>query len=192
MPNVLNDTEKQVCLVLLEEYKRLNNEILKRLDFMDKNIYYQLIVLGATITGIINLWNSSNQLVQYILLISTFIFYALSAYYSINNLFILRIGIYINKKIRPKLTSMLNDYVLLEFDEFLHNKSIKQVKKKKLSKLIEIILLHWTLFIPSLLLFLYTYINFTEEFQNLQINLSELILFILNIIFYGLTLYPFI
>jgi len=127
--NILNDLQKQECQVLLEEYKRLTNEISKRLDYCDKNISYQFVLLGIVVTAITAIVTKKDgtyaenlPLIQYILLVSPIVFYFLGFYYSINNMFILKIGQYITTHIKRRFSKLLNSDDILEFENYFQTK----------------------------------------------------------------------
>jgi len=164
MENSLTDSQKQECNLLLEEYKRINDEILKRVDYCDKNINYQFILLGIVATGITAILNStqlSNSLVEvkYILLIAPIIFNLLGFYYSINNMYTFKISQYITNHIKPRLTEILNTEAILGFDHYIQVEVFKKAKES--NKAVTLIVLQWTLSIPIILLGAYAFLEFS-------------------------------
>jgi hypothetical protein len=183
------DYEKREFDVLIEEYKRINNEISKRIDFLDKNISYQFILLGIIVTAISTIAkegiNENNlPIIQGILLITPILFYLLSFYYAINNMFILELGKYITKKISPRIKELTQKPGLLFDDYFQKNVLIKS------NKFITTIVLQWPLVIPILLLAASVIldVHFSGLIQKNNIKV-EILLIIVNLIFLTVTFF---
>ena len=172
MEKVLTDIEKQQCTVtvLTEEYKRINDEILKRIDYLDKNINYQFVLLGIVATAIGAVWHNhdlANPLEQtkYILLISPIIFNLLGFYYSINNMYTFKISQYITNYIKPKLDELLGTNFILGYDHYIQSEVFKKARKS--SKAVSFIVLQWTISIPLILLGSYLFLKFSGTTENL-------------------------
>jgi len=182
------EQQKQECQVLLEEYKRLTNEISKRLDYCDKNINYQFILLGIVATAITTIIakkegiENYELIIKYILLFSPVVFYILGFYYSINNMFILKIGQYITDVISDRMRKLLDTQSLLSFEEYFQKKVLKD---KNRNTLVATVVLHWTLSIPLILLGSYAVFSVTE---GLKLSSSEIVLLLLNVILIALSI----
>lgn len=183
MEKGLTEFEKKECDFLMEEYKRINEEILKRIDYCDKNINYQFILLGIVasgITAVLNTKNPNNSItqVEYILLISPIIFNLLGFYYSINNMYTFKISQYITGHIKPRLEKLLNTDFVLGFDQYIQSKVFKKAKKSK--KFITLIVLQWTLSIPSILLIAFVILKLAGP-SGIKFDL-QLFLLMINVV----------
>ena len=181
MGDNLTENQKVECNILLEEYKRLNDEISKRIDFYDKNINYQFILLGIVVTaisGILTKENTNLTAICYILLTAPLIFYFLSFYNSINNMYTFKISHYISDHIRPRLSQLLESDQILNYDNYIQ-KNIFQTARKK-NKLVTFIVLQWTLLIPISLIIGYFFLINTSA--KALMNGNQQILLIPNII----------
>jgi hypothetical protein len=184
----LDDTQTKECEVLLEEYKRLSNEISKRLDYCDRNISYQFLLLGIIGTGITTILNMNEGSlekalipIQYILLIFPILFNLLGFYYSLNNIYIFKIAKYITNYIRPRMAVLLQTEInnILGYGSYIENEIFGG--KKKVTKLMTIIGMYWTISIPALLLISYFFLKFKEYRENGILD-KQLSLLILNIL----------
>jgi uncharacterized membrane protein YvlD (DUF360 family) len=183
MESGLTENQKLECQTLIEEYKRLNDEILKRIDFFDKNINYQFILLGIVVSAISAILTKGNDIlkpIHYILLTAPLVFYFLSFYNSINNMYTFKIAHYISDNIRTRLSQLLETDQILNYDNYIQQKIFQTAKKK--NRLVTFIVLQWTLLIPVSLIIGYLFLINAET--KYLMNKEELLLLIPNTILF--------
>lgn len=179
----ISGAKKIECDVLLSEYKRLNDEIMKRIDFYDKNINYQFILLGIVVSVISAMTKKEGSIVpiQYILLTAPLVFYFLSFYNAINNMYTFKIAHYISDHIRPRLSELLGTDHILNYDNYIQRNIFQTARKK--NRLVTFIVLQWTLLIPVSLLIGYFFLYINGEPKTV-IHKNEQLLLIPNVILF--------
>lgn len=183
------EIKKLQCDALLNEYKRINDEIIKRLDYLDKNLNYQFVLLGivgTAITAIQSKVQPDQALLQtkYILLISPIIFSLLGFYYSINNMYTFKISQYIIHNIRPKLNELLGVSFLLGYDSYIQSEIF--MKAEQDSKAVRFIVLQWTIAIPLILISSYVFLWVSKPMTS--IFDTQIFLLIINLILLALSI----
>jgi hypothetical protein len=183
MDQQIFEFQKIQCNVLIEEYKRINDEILKRIDYLDKNVNYQFILIGIVCTAITAVQSKSdpdralNQ-TKYILLVAPIIFSLLGFYYSINNMYTFKIAQYIIMHIRPKLNELLGVNFTLGYDSYIQSEVF--INARKSSKAVLVIVLQWTISIPIILILSYIVLRFSGQ-AKLILDL-QLFLLLINLV----------
>lgn len=181
----MDDTTKLKCDVILEEYRRLNEEILKRIDFYDKNISYQFVLLGivaSAITAILakdpaKALAHSIVIVQYILLVSPIVFYFLGFYNSINNMYTFKIAHYITTHIQPRMAELLNTDSILGYEQYIQRDVFQHTRKSK--RILREIVLQWTLVIPVLLTVAFFAVKYSAD--NASLDKTESVFLFINL-----------
>ncbi|MEA1995661.1 MAG: hypothetical protein U9N18_05895 [Campylobacterota bacterium] len=118
----------------LEEYKTLSSQILKRVDFQQRLLNYQLIVTGIIATVGIKLLTLdytipiNATLAQYFLLLSPMLFYFFSWSFSNHDTMIVSIARYINVDLRPRIKELVGGKDILRFENFLQNERMHRAK----------------------------------------------------------------
>lgn len=173
----------------LEEYKRLYEEMHKRFDSLDKVIYYEILLFTAVIFAYSQFNNSEKfsseqiqEILQYSLLIITIPFYALAWSYSIQIIYIFRIGKYIYDNLRPRITELSkSNSELLNYERYVLDGYISSKANIKFDLVIKIST-YWTLIFPILFISFYIYVIRENISIYNSINYLEFFLFLINIV----------
>jgi hypothetical protein len=184
--------------VNLEEYRNLSDQILKRVDFQQKLLNYQILLVGIIITAGVSLlsldYTSSNTIsVRYFLLLSPLPFYFLSWSFSNHDIMIVALARYVNIDLRPRIKRLIGGKDVLRIEDFLQ-KERKQRSEEFgiLPTLGEEYLL--PLVFPAILITLYF---FTFPYNDLLgiidkkeivIHLPQFVLLIIDVVFLILTI----
>ena len=179
--------------VNLEEYRNLSDQISKRVDFQQRLLNYQILLVGIIITAGVSLlsldYTSSNTIsVRYFLLLSPLPFYFLSWSFSNHDIMIVALARYINIDLRPRIKRLIGGKDVLRLEDFLQ----KERKQRSgefgiLPTLGEEYLL--PLVFPAILITLY-FFTFLYDIDNKEIviYLPQFVLWIIDIVFLILTI----
>jgi len=181
--------------VHLEEYKILSDQILKRVEFQQKLLNYQLVAAGIVATiGVRFLGLDANLItdsmsVRYFLLLSPMVFLFFSWSFSNHDIMIVSLARYINKELRIKIQCLLQGEEVLMFEDFLQQE--RRIRAKKfgiLPVLGEEYLL--PLVAPGILLTIYIVFFFFHDFlkilevkKHILLYIPQFVLFIVDIFF---------
>ena len=197
-PSVQKDKNQLSELdVNLEEYRNLSDQILKRVDFQQRLLNYQILLVGIIITAGVSLlsldYTSSNTIsVRYFLLLSPLPFYFLSWSFSNHDIMIVALARYINTDLRPRIKRLIGGKDVLRFEDFLQEERKQRSEEFGILPIIgEEYLL--PLVFPAILIMLYI---FTFPYNDLLgiikkeivIYLPQLVLWVVDVVFLILTI----
>lgn len=179
--------------VNLEEYRNLSDQISKRVDFQQRLLNYQILLVGIIITAGVSLlkldYMSSNTIsVHYFLLLSPLPFYFLSWSFSNHDIMIVALARYINIDLRPRIKRLIGDKDVLRLEDFLQEERKQRSEEFGiLPTLGEEYLL--PLVFPAILITLY-FFTFLYDIDNKEIviYLPQFVLWIIDIVFLILTI----
>jgi len=155
--------EDSIVEVHIEEYKSLRDDILKRTEFQERIINYNIIIIGAFFAFLGS--HETPKQYNFLILITPLIFYALGWLYAINDNSTVQAAKYINKYLRPKLIKLLDDPSLLGYENYLYEDRTK-FKKSTFGKIYTSIQSIFSVIIPTCILLYFGYIN--EGFCHLR------------------------
>lgn len=118
--NMTND--KEIVNALLEEYRQLSGEILKRVEWQQGIIKLYLIIFAAIVGSLIpllKLESPNYNLVTFFLLLSCFPFYFLSWSFTNHDFMICTAAKYVNTKIYPQIRHTLSCQNVFNWESFL-------------------------------------------------------------------------
>jgi hypothetical protein len=197
-PSVQKDKNQLSELdVNLEEYRNLSDQILKRVDFQQRLLNYQILLVGIIITAGVSLLSlddtPSNAIsVRYFLLLSPLPFYFLSWSFSNHDIMIVALARYINTDLRPRIKRLIGGKDVLRFEDFLQEERKQRSEEFGILPIIgEEYLL--PLVFPAILIMLYI---FTFPYNDLLgiikkeivIYLPQLVLWVVDVVFLILTI----
>ena len=197
-PSIQKDKNQRSELdVHLEEYRNLSDEILNRVDFQQRLLNYQILLVGIIITAGVSFlrldYTSSTTIsVRYFLLLSPLPFYFLSWSFSNHDIMIVALARYINIDLRPRIKGLIGGKDVLRLEDFLREERKQRSKEFGiLPTLGEEYLL--PLVFPAILIMLYI---FTFPYNDLLeitkkesiIYLSQLVLLVIDVVFLILTI----
>ncbi|RCV62996.1 hypothetical protein C5S53_15895 [Methanophagales archaeon] len=179
--------------VNLEEYRNLSDQISKRVDFQQKLLNYQILLVGIIITAGVSLlsldYTSSNTIsVRYFLLLSPLPFYFLSWSFSNHDIMIVALARYINIDLRPRIKRLIGGKDVLRVEDFL----LKERKQRSeefgiLPTLGEEYLL--PLVFPAILITLYIFtFLYNIDKKEIDIDWPQFILLIIDVVLHILTI----
>ncbi len=146
----------------LEEYRSSSNEILRRVEYQQKLLNYQLLAAGVVVGAAIRFaeldsFSGANSIaVRYFLLLSPLVFLCFSWSFSNHDIMIQSVARYIYTVLKPKIEALVPGEKVLEWEEFLVRE--RRLKQKSFLLLLpggEEYLL--PLILPLILLIIYIY-----------------------------------
>ena len=190
-----NDFHSQKLNVHLEEYKTLSDQILKRVEFQQKLLNYQLVAAGIVATiGIRFIGLDANVITnsmsaRYFLLLSPMIFLFFSWSFSNHDIMIVSLARYINKELRIKIQALLQGEEVLMFEDFLQQeRRIRAENFGLLPVLGEEYLL--PLVAPLILLIIYIAFFFYQDLSKILetrghvlLYMPQFVLFVVDVVF---------
>ncbi|MCF8042783.1 MAG: hypothetical protein K9L20_11820 [Desulfarculaceae bacterium] len=137
-------TEKvnETIEVLLEEYRTLSAEILKRVEFQQRLMNYELITAGAILSILIQIALSSElsgkvlSAVKYFMVLAPYIFLFFSWSFSRHDLMIIELAKYKELVIKPAIRRLVGSAEVLAYEEYLS--IFRQERHKKYGVLVKI------------------------------------------------------
>lgn len=193
-PSVQKDKNQLSELdVNLEEYRNLSDQISKRVDFQQRLLNYQILLVGIIITAGVSLlsldYTSSNTIsVHYFLLLSPLPFYFLSWSFSNHDIMIVALARYINIDLRPRIKRLIGDKDVLRLEDFLQEERKQRSEEFGiLPTLGEEYLL--PLVFPAILITLYIFtFSYDIDKKEIVIYLPQFVLLIIDVVFLILTI----
>lgn len=193
-PSVQKDKNQLSELdVNLEEYRNLSDQISKRVDFQQRLLNYQILLVGIIITAGVSLlsldYTSSNTIsVHYFFLLSPLPFYFLSWSFSNHDIMIVALARYINIDLRPRIKRLIGDKDVLRLEDFLQEERKQRSEEFGiLPTLGEEYLL--PLVFPAILITLYIFtFPYDIDKKEIIIYLPQFVLLILDVVFLILTI----
>jgi hypothetical protein len=144
---------------------------------MDKNINYQIIVLGAILAAIVSSIEKYPAVTGLLIGLAPIPLSMLSGYYAINSNFMFEMSSYIDEKIKPRVRSIL-DKDVLGFEAHIISKLPRHGSRLSWRKIVS----HWSLFLP--VCFLIAFILFeVAPGQNSNVDWQKVTLSLLDLVF---------
>lgn len=195
------DQENNFCSqklnVHLEEYKTLSTQILKRVEFQQKLLNYQLVAAGIVATiGVRFIGLDAGVIInsvsaRYFLLLSPLVFLFFSWSFSNHDIMIVSLARYINKELRKKIQCLLQGEEVFSFEEFLQQE--RQIRGEKfgiLPVLGEEYLL--PLVVPGILLTIYIAFFFFQDLSKMLETKDQILLYISQVVLFIIDMFFFI
>jgi hypothetical protein len=180
--------------VHLEEYKILSDQILKRVEFQQKLLNYQLVAAGIVASiGVRFLGLDASKItnsisVRYFLLLSPLVFLFFSWSFSNHDIMIVSLARYINKKLRIKIQRLLEGEEVLMFEDFLQQERRIKVEKFGILPVLggEYLL---PLVVPGILLTIYIVFFFVHDFSKILETKNHILSYMPQFVLFGVDVF---